>query len=316
MKKVLLISAALLAAVGVKAEVTEYDFGTNPTFFTTLYAPEEEDGWGWSGEYDFIDKTGKDVNNGEMFCSFEEDENGGKIWHGLNNRAISLVDGLTHTLEGTAVIADGIELTPIDMNEPFISWDQDGVGPSRVHYFNGWNNTESYEEKDYGAASENDFIASKGAIGFLRNGNNGARKGTFVQFPAVNNPSKMTIWIGNQGGSYHEMGLYAEVTPVVDGVAGEVIPVQGPESYEAKRYYKLDVALPADLKGDVAFRVGCGGSQVQIYHVVIEHGEDNAVDAINDVDTENAPVYNVFGVQVDENYKGIVIKNGVKSIRR
>ncbi len=31
---------------------------------------------------------------------------------------------------------------------------------------------------------------------------------------------------------------------------------------------------------------------------------------------ENAPIYNVLGVQVDENYKGIVIKNGKKYIQK
>lgn len=306
MKKALLISAALLAAAGMKAEVTEYDFNTNPSFFSVLYAPEDEGGWAWSGEYDLVDKTGTAVNtDGAVFNTKDDDG----VWHATPNRAISLADGLTYTLEGT----DG-DLTPIDMDEPFLSWRQDGVGPSRVHYFNGWNNTESYEDKDYGAASEADFVASKGAIAFLRNGNTGSRTATYVQFPAVSNPTKMTVWIGNQGGSYHEMGLYAEVVPVVDGVEGEAIPVQGPEDYVAKRYYKVDVNLPADLKGNVAFRVGCGGSQVQVYHVSIEHGS-TAVETINGVANENA-VYNMMGVKVNDSYKGIVIKNGKKLIQK
>lgn len=310
MKKSLIISATLLAAFGMKAEVINYDFNTNPVFCSVLYAPEEEDGWAWTGEYDFIDKTGMAANtDGSMFNV----KNADGVWEATKNRVISLVDGLTYTLEGE----DG-DFTPIDMSHPFISWKQDGVGPARTHLFNSWNSSESYEDKDYGAASEEDFIASKGAIAFLRNGNTGSRTGTFVQFPAVSNPTKMTIWIGNQGGSYHEMGLYAEVTPIVNGVEGEMIPVQGPDDYKAKRYYKLDVALPAGLSGDVAFRVGCGGSQVQIYHVAIEAaGSSSAIENIiaNDAD-ENAPVYNVMGVQVDENYKGVVIKNGKKSIQR
>lgn len=33
-------------------------------------------------------------------------------------------------------------------------------------------------------------------------------------------------------------------------------------------------------------------------------------------DAENAPVYNVMGVQVDNNYKGLVIKNGKKYMQR
>ena len=310
MKKSLILSAALLAAFGMKAEVINYDFNTNPVFCSVLYAPEEEDGWAWSGEYDFIDKTGMAANtDGAMFNA----KNADGVWEATKNRAISLADGLTYTLEGE----EG-DLTPIDMSQPFICWKQDGVGPARTHLFNTWNSTESYEDKDYGAASEDDFIASKGAIAFLRNGNTGSRTGTYVQFPAVKNPTKVTIWIGNQGGSYHEMGLYAEVTPVVNGVEGEMIPVQGPEDYKAKRYYKLEAALPADLAGDVAFRVGCGGSQVQIYHVAIETAEGTTAieDIIANDNNENAPVYNVMGIEVDENYKGVVIKNGKKYIQR
>lgn len=310
MKKSLILSAALLAAFGMKAEVINYDFNTNPVFCSVLYAPEEEDGWAWSGEYDFIDKTGMAVNtDGSMFNA----KNADGVWEATKNRAISLADGLTYTLEGE----EG-DFTPIDMSQPFICWKQDGVGPARTHLFNSWNSTESYEDKDYGAASEDDFIASKGAIAFLRNGNTGSRTGTYVQFPAVKNPTKVTIWIGNQGGSYHEMGLYAEVTPVVNGVEGEMIPVQGPEDYKAKRYYKLEAALPADLAGDVAFRVGCGGSQLQIYHVAIETAEGTTAieDIIANDNNENAPVYNVMGIEVDENYKGVVIKNGKKYIQR
>lgn len=309
MKKSFILSAALIAAFGMKAEVINYDFNSNPKFFSVLYAPEDQDGWAWTGEYDFVDKTGAAANtDGSVFNA----KNSDGVWEGTKNRAISLVDGLTYTLEGV----DG-DFTPIDKSQPFISWKQDGVGPARTHLFNSWNSSEAYEDKDYGAASEEDFIASKGALGFLRNQNSGSRTGTFVQFPAVINPTKVTIWIGNQGGKYHEKGLYAEVTPIINGIEGEVIPVQGPEDYKAKRYYKLDVALPAGLSGDVAFRVGCGGSQLQIYHVAIEASGSSAIENIiaNEAD-ENAPVYNVMGIQVDENYKGVVIKNGKKYIQR
>ena len=318
MKKSLILSAALLAAFGMKAEVINYDFNTNPVFCSVLYAPEEEDGWAWTGEYDFIDKTGMAANtDGSMF-------NDNQLYFNalyFPAQMILLTIGLVYKpllVRMAETWADPEKRRRFDMSQPFICWKQDGVGPARTHLFNSWNSTESYEDKDYGAASEDDFIASKGAIAFLRNGNTGSRTGTYVQFPAVKNPTKVTIWIGNQGGSYHEMGLYAEVTPVVNGVEGEMIPVQGPEDYKAKRYYKLEAALPADLAGDVAFRVGCGGSQVQIYHVAIETAEGTTAieDIIANDNNENAPVYNVMGIEVDENYKGVVIKNGKKYIQR
>lgn len=48
-------------------------------------------------------------------------------------------------------------------------------------------------------------------------------------------------------------------------------------------------------------------------------GDDYVQSGIDDiiVDTDNnAPIYNLLGIQVDENYKGIVIKNGKKYIQR
>lgn len=48
-------------------------------------------------------------------------------------------------------------------------------------------------------------------------------------------------------------------------------------------------------------------------------GDDYTESGIDDiiVDTDdNAPIYNILGIQVDENYKGIVIKNGKKYIQR
>lgn len=304
MKKSLLLSAVAIAAFTANAEVINYDFNTNPSFFTTLYTEK-----GWSGEYDLVDKYGMDVNtSGTMFCEKNEEGN----WAAVKNYCIDLVDGETYNL-----IAD--DMDEIDYSHPFICWDQDGVGPSRVHYFNGWNNDEAYvADKDYGAATEADFIASKGALGFLRQGNNASRTGTYVQFPAIDKPAKVTVWMCNQGGSYHEMGLYAEITPVINGEVGEMIPVQGPDNYVEKRYYKVVTELPAEVAGadKVALRVGCGGSQVQFINVAIEYGAAGIEGIYDNTSDVNAPVYNIHGVKVDDSYKGVVIKNGKKFIQK
>lgn len=47
-----------------------------------------------------------------------------------------------------------------------------------------------------------------------------------------------------------------------------------------------------------------------------EGGESGIENIITDNADENAPIYNVMGIQVDENYKGIVIKNGKKFVNR
>lgn len=324
MKKTFILSAAAVAAMGVNAEVIDYDFNTNPEFCKILYLPEAEDGWAWSGEYDFIDKTGTAINTDNTIFNVKDDEGN---WQAVKNFCISLVDGGTYTLEGTVTTSE-MEYTQIDKSAPFICWNQDGKGPARTHLFNGWNNTETYEDKDYGAGSEADFIASKGAIGFLRNGNTGSRTDTYIQFPAVKSPTKLTVWIGNQGGSYHDKGLTASIATLVDGevidesyVGEDIDATTQTSAYKSKRYYKFDATLPDGLTGkDVAFRVGCRGSQVSIFHVRIETADDGQTGIediiVNEAEDENAPIYNILGIQVDETYKGIVIKNGKKYIQQ
>ena len=322
MKKSLILSAALFAAFGANAEVFTYDFNENPLFCKAIYAEAgtivdeasemEGLGFGATANYDFIDKTGMAKNTDGSMFNVKDDEG---VWHAVKNRAISLFDGQTYTLEGT----DG-DFTPIDKNYPFICWNQEGVGPARVLCMGGWGQLEmDLEAKaDYNAIDADNWVATRNAIAFNRNANTGSRTGTYVQFPVVVDPASITIYIGHAGGKYIDKGLYAEVVPVVNGVEGEMIPVQGPEDAVAKRYYKMNVALPEGLKGNVAFRVGCGGSELGLYHVVIEGTAPNSAieGIIADEANENAPIYNVMGIQVDENYKGLVIKNGKKYIQR
>ncbi len=318
MKKSLILSAALLAALGANAEVFTYDFNNTPLYCKAIFAEAgtivdeatELEGLGFSSNYDFIDKTGMAKNTcGSMFNV----KNASGTWEAVKNRCIDLVDGQTYTLSGE----DG-DFTAIDMTHPFIGWNQDGVGPARTLLMKGWGGSHAVGT-DYGAATEADQVESTHAIAFNRNANTGARTGTYIQFPAISNPTKLTIWIGHAGGKYIDKGLYAEVTPVVNGVVGETISVQGPADATAKRYYKQEVTLPA-LTGNVAFRIGCGGSELGLYHVVMEGsaaGESGIEDIIaNPAEDENAPIYNVLGIQVDENYKGIVIKNGKKYIQK
>lgn len=318
MRKSFILSAAILAAFGANAEVFTYDFNENPLYCKAIFAEAgtivdeatEMEGLGYGSNYDFIDKTGAAANTDGSMFNVKDDEG---EWHAVTNRAISLFDGMTYTIEGE----DG-EFTPIDKNYPFICWNQEGKGPSRTLLMKGWGTLEDqgWTDANYNAIDADNWVATKHAIAFNRNANTGSRTGTYIQFPAIANPTSLTIYIGHAGGNYIDKGLYAEVVPVIDGVEGEMIPIQGPDDAVAKRYYKMNVALPAGLTGNVAFRIGCGGSELGLYHVVME-GEiaSDAVDAVNATEAENAPAYNLFGVKVDDNYKGIVIKNGVKVIR-
>lgn len=321
MRKVLLFAAAAAAAMSVNANTITYDFNTNPLYCELIFWDEVEKGPHPSGEaglnaasnYDFIDKTGTAVNtDGTMFN--EKDDEG--VWHAVKNRCISLVDGQTYTMEGEeTIVKDGDEITytAINPDHPFIGWDQEGVGPARTLLMKGWGSLDEWADVNYNAIDADNWVATKHAIAFNRNANTGARTGTYVQLPAVNDPSALTIYIGHAGGKYLDKGLYAEVVPVVDGVVGETIAVQGPENAVEKRMYKVNVALPEGLKGNVAFRIGCGGSELNLYHVVMEAGAAGVAAVAAE---SNAVSYNMFGQRVDASYKGIVIRDGKKFVQK
>lgn len=117
------------------------------------------------------------------------------------------------------------------------------------------------------------------------------------------------------------------VTPVVDGVAGEKVILfdkavttdkanTDPALVINKRYYKAEHTF--DATGKVAIQVGPENNQLNLMHVRIESAaSESAIEnIIADAENENAPVYNLLGVQVDETYKGVVIKNGKKYIQK
>lgn len=67
----------------------------------------------------------------------------------------------------------------------------------------------------------------------------------------------------------------------------------------------------------MAFRIGANGAVMALYHVVVESGVSGIEDVIATPEADkNAPVYNILGQRVNENYKGLVIKNGVKYVQK
>lgn len=316
MKKSLILSAALIAAFAANAEVFTYDFNTTPEFFKVLQLPESEDGLGWSGNYDLIDKYGATGNtDGEAMIYQPE---GAEKGIARANRLISLYDGQTYLFTEEENTYGYIVANETILSHPFLSWGEKGV--TRTIWMSGWGSDDAWVDGNYNAATEADWVPTKNAIQFGRIGTLGmvSRGDTWIQFPAVQGPAKLTVYVGSfSDKSSKEQSLRTAVTPVVDGVAQEKVIIcdEPTGTFVEKRYYKKEYNF--DGTGKVAFRVGPDNNQMYLFHAVIETSGSSAIENIiaNEAD-ENAPVYNVMGIQVDENYKGVVIKNGKKYIQR
>lgn len=328
MKKTLLFAAALAASLAANADVFNYGFGyaDNAEFpFISLLNNEDSEFY-FPGNYDLVDKYGKAMPNTIALSVLNTPEGADKGVLDLN-LAISMLDGQIYKLTPDAVVTDetvDIEEMPAEnYNYPFLSWGPQGV--TRTIFMPGWGTEDAWTDADYNAAVEADWVATKNGVQFTRLGTQGivSRGDTYFQYPAVTGKVTVTVWAGsNLGGTANpDNVLQVAVTPVFDGVAdpdqAKVISVESPVT---KRYYKLE-SVEFDATGkELAVRVGANNSQLNLMYVSIEGDpvspEGGIADIIADNDAANSPAFNLLGIQVDENYKGIVIKNGKKFVQK
>ena len=320
MKKSLLFAAAVACACAANAEVFDYGFeSTNPAFpFLGMISDETSDYYA-PGNYDLVDKYGVAMPSLWAIPVLNTPEGGEKGLPDLGV-GISMLDGGVYTVSADPYIGgeEEIEAMPEEnYNYPFLSWGEKGM--PRTIFMPGWGTVEAWEDKDYNAAVEADWVSTRNGVQFTRLGTQSmvSRGDCYFQYPAVTGNVTVTVWAGtNLGGTANPDNLLeVAVTPVIDGVAGETIILSKADPAN-KRYYKLDpITLDATGK-NVVFRVGANNSQLNLMHVRIE-GEAgvNAVEGVA-VEAADAKAYNLFGVQVDENYKGLVIKNGKKFVQK
>lgn len=300
MKKSLLFSAAALcAAMSMNAEERVYDFHqVAPQFAIDAYLSADEPyfGFGLSGNVDIVDKNGVA---------------GPKFIEGAP-AIVTIDDVVDSSVYFDMETGELVKIENADLSHSFITWTAEGC--ARVTIMAGWGSLDGAVGGDYQAATENDYIATKNALSFMRQGQGkkGTRKDTYFQMPAFQGPFTMDLYIGNQGGKYNEQ-LEAKVVPVVDGVEGEATVLSVPE-FEGKRMYK--VTYNYDKTDAPIIRVGCNGYQLGIFHIVLKNDGAGVENVALDAAAENAPIYNTLGVQVDENYKGLVIKGGKKYIQK
>lgn len=323
MKKTLLFSVAFATAMAANAEVFEYGFGPDYAKFPFLGMTQDEaSDFYYPGNYDLVDKYGVAMPN--LFAipvlNTPEGEEKGVRDLGVG---ISMLDGMLYKVAADAYVGseseEVVDMPGENYAYPFLSWGEQGM--TRTIFMPGWGSEDAWEDKDYNAATEADWVSTKNGVQFTRLGTQGivSRQDTYFQYPAVTGDVTVTVWAGtNLGGNANpDNMLKVIVTPVFDGVAAPEQAVElNKEDVVTKRYYKLD-PVKFDANGKtLQVRVGCNGDQLNLMHVRIE-GED-AVAAVDGVAVEaaGAKAFNLFGVQVDENYKGLVIKNGKKFIQK
>lgn len=323
MKKSLAIAALACAALGINAaEPVVYDFNTTPAFFPYLQAPVPE-GMGITGNFEFIKNTGAvgvqygvGAGSDDLLC-VKNDQDKWVPNPDLRVR-ISLSDGISYGLDANGKYTyEGMEL---DYTAPFIGYDMDKC-PTRTLWMPGWGSTDAWQDKDYNALNEADWVSTKNAIAFNRNGNSASRTGTWIQFPEFQGPFSVAYYISAQSDTSRnkEQGLKCKVVPVKGEEEltdqAQLVDVPYAEIVN-KRYYKYVYNYTGTDK--VALRIGANGFQLGLYHVVFTEGNDfsGIENIIAPVEDENAPVYNIMGQRVGKDYKGIVIKNGVKYVQK
>ena len=124
----------------------------------------------------------------------------------------------------------------------------------------------------------------------------------------------MGMVVNDGAESFKLSGISIDGTPVAD-FAAVTVPNTG----------NADGAAIVNLENikatkDIAFYFDYNGYEGKNRQVFVA-GEVTYEKGVAGVETisianENAPIYNLQGVQVDENYKGIVIKNGKKFINK
>lgn len=325
MKKSLLLAAAAFTALAANAEVFDYGFSFNsPAFPFLAEISNEESEFYYPGNYDFIDKYCIAMPNtiGLKILNIPEGGDKGVLDLGLG---ISMLDGNIYKLTPDAVVTADEEIEEMpeeNLGYPFLSWGEKGA--TRTIFMPGWGTEDAWADANYNAATEADWIATKNGVQFTRLGTDGivSRGDTYFQYPAVTGNVTVTVWAGtNRGGNANPDNLLEVlVTPVVDGVAQpDLAVVLSKENPADKRYYKLNPVTFDATGKSVAFRVGPNNSLLNLMYVRIEGdaiGGSSVNTIIADQDDANAPVYNVLGQRVNENYKGLVIKNGKKYVQK
>ena len=105
---------------------------------------------------------------------------------------------------------------------------------------------------------------------------------------------------------------------VKDGEVTNLCKVTVPNTGNKNTYKTVTGTFNANLdSGEQILRFTINGGYCNIDKIVLKCIQVNGINGVLlDNEPENGVMYNLFGVRVDESYKGIVIKNGKKMLNR
>ncbi|WP_289158241.1 hypothetical protein [uncultured Muribaculum sp.] len=108
--------------------------------------------------------------------------------------------------------------------------------------------------------------------------------------------------------------LGASPAAVIYNAEGTAVALD--ESGVAQSDSKAMAYIKAEVKAGSTYYFSFSGSKTSFGGCVFEYTGTAGIEDVTVAEDENAPMYNLQGVQVDENYKGIVIKNGKKYLNK
>ena len=93
------------------------------------------------------------------------------------------------------------------------------------------------------------------------------------------------------------------------------VPQTGDNDWSKYKVVKGDLKSPLEA-GNQVLRITINAPYVNIDKIEFKLGGSGIRSIDNNASSEGQNLYNLYGMKVDKNYKGIMIKNGKKIINR
>ncbi len=183
--------------------------------------------------------------------------------------------------------------------------DQDANADNKLTWDNGFSMILQNPAKAYASGSKMTVNGEQIAPIKLSNGAE-----NIIYLPAGNVATKLTIYSVINKDAATDRPCYYSAVNEITFTADDAQIAKSYKDFENPDTYIFEITKA----GTISFK-NTGEQPFVVLVIDYEKGEAGIENVIAS-ENENAPMYNLQGVQVDENYKGIVIKNGKKFINK